>query len=292
MLLAIATLAWTLASCARRRTSRAARSAPASGSIVLGGYGFAWPLTYLLPLLGLAWSPMRRRACARRSSRAQLGRARRRSPTRRGRRTSPRLTGALRALGDEGHRADHARRRRLASTVVVGERTDARVALRIERIGGALRASIVAVRRRAPRRRAGGPHGRRARRGRMAPGSHPEPPPADAAVPHRRRRRSTTASRAAAGRSRSRCSTTACARAPSRRSTAGSRTGSRGPALSRVSRPRRAARSSDAAVGSRAQARRHGAADRLVAVVELLVEIAARGEVAALTPPPEPEQLA
>jgi hypothetical protein len=53
-LLSIATLAWTLASCAIA-SAPARRSIGAGiGFIVLGGYAFRWPNHYLLPLLGLA----------------------------------------------------------------------------------------------------------------------------------------------------------------------------------------------------------------------------------------------
>ncbi|HMG21028.1 MAG TPA: hypothetical protein VK607_06910, partial [Kofleriaceae bacterium] len=53
-LLAVATLAWTLASCAGA-ASPARRSVGVGLSlIVLGGYAFKWPHHYLLPLLGMA----------------------------------------------------------------------------------------------------------------------------------------------------------------------------------------------------------------------------------------------
>jgi hypothetical protein len=54
-LLAILTLAWTLASCAIAQ-SEARRSVGAGlALVVLGGYAFKWPHHYLLPLLGVAF---------------------------------------------------------------------------------------------------------------------------------------------------------------------------------------------------------------------------------------------
>src|SRR5262249_24745231 len=53
-LLAVATVAWTLAACAQA-PSPARRSVGVELElIVLGGYAFKWPHHYLLPLLGLA----------------------------------------------------------------------------------------------------------------------------------------------------------------------------------------------------------------------------------------------
>lgn len=53
-LLALATLTWTLASCAIAGSAARRQIGAGIGLIVLGGYAFRWPHHYLLPLLGLA----------------------------------------------------------------------------------------------------------------------------------------------------------------------------------------------------------------------------------------------
>jgi len=53
-LLAVATLAWTLTSCMTATTSARRTIGYGIGLIVLGGYEFHWPQHYLLPLLGIA----------------------------------------------------------------------------------------------------------------------------------------------------------------------------------------------------------------------------------------------
>jgi hypothetical protein len=53
-LLAIATLAWTLASCAFAGSPARRQIGAGIALVVLGGYGFHWPNHYLLPLFGFA----------------------------------------------------------------------------------------------------------------------------------------------------------------------------------------------------------------------------------------------
>ena len=53
-LLAVATLAWTLASCALAASEARRQIGMGIGFVVLAGYAFKWPNHYLLPLLGLA----------------------------------------------------------------------------------------------------------------------------------------------------------------------------------------------------------------------------------------------
>ncbi|HEU0033062.1 MAG TPA: hypothetical protein VFQ53_20660 [Kofleriaceae bacterium] len=53
-LLAVATLGWTITSCALAATESRRTIGAGIGLVLLGGYAFVWPQHYLLPLLGVA----------------------------------------------------------------------------------------------------------------------------------------------------------------------------------------------------------------------------------------------
>ena len=234
-----------------------------------------------------ARSPRRRAACARRSSRHADSRTRRRrSRMRRGPRTSQRSRPGLKRTLTDVHRLTTRGDGGLASSVIIGEAGGMPVRTRIERIDGCVLALDVVIGRevdevrgatltlwaippRAPRRQPGRSAG-------------------DAAVSSPTMPRSTSASRS---RGNARVFDDAVRRGAARPRGRDARRlgrvlGARGPALPRLSRARRAARSSAAAVGSRARPLGVGrAAGR---VVELLVEIADRGVEPA--PPVAPAQ--
>nr|HEX4315382.1 hypothetical protein [Kofleriaceae bacterium] len=138
-LLAIATLVWTLASCAAAST--AARRAIGAGIslVVLGGYSFEWPNHYLLPLLGLALIGEATRVVRDDELEAHPFRS-----------ETPAIadgawasyvalvkTGLGRVLADVqtlSARGDHD----IVTTVIVGDADGLPVRARIERIGGAV----------------------------------------------------------------------------------------------------------------------------------------------------------
>jgi len=138
-LLAAATLAWTLVSCGI--AASAARRAVGVGLalIVLGGYAFKWPHHYLLPLLGLAMIADAVRS-VRDDERAATPIASETPPI-----ADPAWAayialvtqGLKRTLGDV-HSLTTRGEAGIASTTIVGEAGGAAVRLRIERIEGSV----------------------------------------------------------------------------------------------------------------------------------------------------------
>ena len=138
-LLSAATLTWTLVSCAI--AASAARRAVGVGVslIVLGGYAFKWPHHYLLPLLGLAMIADAVRS-VRDDERAATPIASETPPI-----ADPAWAayvalvtqGLKRALGDV-HSLTTRGEAGIASTTIVGEAGGATVRLRIERIEGSV----------------------------------------------------------------------------------------------------------------------------------------------------------
>jgi hypothetical protein len=136
-LLGIATLAWTLVSC--MTAASAARRAIGLGIafIVLGGYGFRWPNHYLLPLLGLSMVA----DAARRVRDEELAALPLLTDT------PPiadlawstyvgAVTTALKRTLEEVHSLTSRGEGGLASTLIVGEKAGMTVRTRIERIDG------------------------------------------------------------------------------------------------------------------------------------------------------------
>jgi hypothetical protein len=175
MLLALATLAWTLTSCALSPSEPRREVGLGVGLIAMAGYGFAWPLAFLLGAAGLV---------AIGDALPRLG------AERGGPRTPPiddaawqayvaGLTAALRARNEKVTAVTTRRDDDTQSTVVVAERTDLRVEVRLERVAGALLCVDVLcgadVRDDEPAALTLAARGE----GWMAPGSHPEPPPAE-----------------------------------------------------------------------------------------------------------------
>lgn len=141
-LLAMATLAWTLASCAFAASVARRQIGIGLAFVILGGYGFRWPNHYLLPLLGLALiAEASRRVREEELSDAPFAKA---TPAINDAAWSAYIgtikTGLARSL-DDVHtlttRADGG----LASSVIVGDAGGIAVRTRIERIDG----SVVAL---------------------------------------------------------------------------------------------------------------------------------------------------
>ena len=138
-LLAAATLAWTLVSCAI--ASSAARRSVGVGLslIVLGGYAFKWPHHYLLPLLGLAMIADVARS-VRDEERAAMPIASETPPIADAAWASyvALVTQGLRRALGEVHSLTTRGEAGIASTTIVGEAAGTPVRIRIERIEGSV----------------------------------------------------------------------------------------------------------------------------------------------------------
>ena len=146
-LLAIATLAWTLASCLIAAAESRRQIGMGIAFVVLGGYAFHWPHHYLLPLLGLALVA----DAARRVRDEELAALPIASET-------PAIqdaawsgyiglvkTGLQRVLGPDTHTLTTRGDGGLATSLVVGEARGLPVRVRIERIEGSVIALDVVV---------------------------------------------------------------------------------------------------------------------------------------------------
>jgi hypothetical protein len=180
-LLALATMVWTIASCALADSAPRRQVALGLVLIALGGHGYTWPLQYLLAVVGLV--VMAEAAPALREAEAGVMVAR--TPVIDDGVWQSFVTALAAGLrrGDEAVsaltvRGDHD----LTTSILVTERAGLPVKLRIERLDGAVVCLDVICGREVDERQAA-TFTVAARPDRlMAAGTHPEPPPSGAAT--------------------------------------------------------------------------------------------------------------
>ncbi|MGH2898289.1 MAG: hypothetical protein ACRDMZ_06405, partial [Solirubrobacteraceae bacterium] len=145
-LLAVATLAWTLAACATAPSSARRSVGVGLALIVLGGYGFKWPHQYLLPLLGLVMIADAVRS-VREEELAALPIASETPPIADGAWSAyvGIVTQGLRRSLGEVHSLTTRGEAGLASTVIVGDAAGVPVRVRVERIEGSVLALDVVL---------------------------------------------------------------------------------------------------------------------------------------------------
>ncbi|HSR97178.1 MAG TPA: hypothetical protein VLM79_09020 [Kofleriaceae bacterium] len=145
-LLAVATLAWTLSACATAPSSARRSVGVGLALIVLGGYGFKWPHHYLLPLLGLAMIADAVRS-VREEELAALPIASETPPIADAAWSAyvGIVTQGLRRSLGEVHSLTTRGEAGLASTVIVGDAAGIPVRVRVERIEGSVLALDVVL---------------------------------------------------------------------------------------------------------------------------------------------------
>ncbi len=145
-LLALATLAWSIASCAIAGTASRRTIGAGLGLIVLGGYGFNWPQHYLLPMLGFALIVEAARRVREEELEAQPFTSE--APPISDSAWSAYVTAITKSLRDsagDSHSLTTRGEGGLASTVIVAEVKGLPVRTRIERIGGRVLALDIVV---------------------------------------------------------------------------------------------------------------------------------------------------
>jgi hypothetical protein len=175
-LLGLATVTWTIASCALAEAEPRRELGIGIALCVLGGYGFAWPLAFLLGVVGLVTiaDAMPRLASLERGA---------------GPRTPPiddatwqtyttGLTEALRKAGAPVSAVSARGEEQSQSTIIVTSRGDVPLKIRLERIAGALLCVDVVCGKDPGEARLPALTAIAKAEGWMASGSHPEPPPA------------------------------------------------------------------------------------------------------------------
>lgn len=145
-LLAVATLAWTLSSCAIAASPARRSVGLGVGLIVLGGYAFKWPHHYLLPLVGMLMIADAVRG-VREEELAALPIASETPPVSDAAWSSyiTLITQGLRRALGEVHSLTTRGEGGLASSVIVGEANGIAVRARIERIEGSVLALDVVL---------------------------------------------------------------------------------------------------------------------------------------------------